>query len=303
MVRALPVFFFRLGGKSRKGASLAGANYCWLILQASPAKIMLAEEMNIVIGAPAEQAGAGRVLVVNGDYELRRALHLTLYSEGFDVVGEASSVEEAIGLVHAIRCDVAVLDVNISVMDGVEACRKLRPKYPSLAILMLTARGGHEDGIAALEAGADDYIAKPFHVRELTARIRAAVRRIRTPKAQIADALKIGNIVLDTERRSLQKAGQTIHVSPKEFEVLEHLMRHSGRPLSHTRLLSLIWGPEHATHVEYLRTIIRQLRKKLEDDPAAPKYLLTHTGLGYWFNDGSKEVADRLPDPGDTEII
>ncbi len=251
---------------------------------------VLAQEMNIFGGAPAEQPDAGRVLIVNGDYELRRALHLTLYNEGFDVVGETSSVEEANDFVQAIRCDVVVLDVDISVLNGVEACRKLRSRHPSLAILLLTVRGGHEDGIAALEAGADDYIAKPFHVRELTARIRAAVRRIRTPKVETAEALRIGDIVLDAERRLLQKAGQTIHLSPKEFELLEYLMRHSGRPLSHATLLSSIWGPEYATHVEYLRTIVRQLRKKIEDDPAAPKYLLTHSGLGYWFNDGSKEL-------------
>jgi two-component system KDP operon response regulator KdpE len=228
---------------------------------------------------------AGRLLIVDDDYAVRRALHITLYDQGFDV-SEAASGDEALAIARVIRFDAVLLDVNMPGKDGVQVCRELRHAYPRLAILMLTVRNDQDDQVSALDAGADDYVVKPFRMRELTARIRAAVRRVQTPANEIDNAITIGDVSLFPVRRLVQKRGQTVHLTPKEFDLLLHLMRNSGFPVSHGRLLSSVWGPEYSGQVEYLRTFVRQLRRKLEDDPTDPKYILTDSHVGYRFTDG-----------------
>lgn len=218
-----------------------------------------------------------KVLVVDDELAIRRALHTTLTSLGF-YVEEASGAEQAMEFVRKERFDAALLDVNMPGLAGIEACRAIRTLSPRLPILMLTVRDSAEDKIEALEAGADDYVTKPFHVGELMARIRAAVRR-----SQDDTVIAIGDIELDRDRRQVRKAGNVVHLTPKEFDLLHCLMLNAGKPLPHARLLCSVWGSEYENEFEYLRTFVRQLRKKLEDDPSNPEYLLTHSHFGYRF--------------------
>jgi two-component system KDP operon response regulator KdpE len=185
-----------------------------------------------------------------------------------------------------------LLDINMPGVGGIEACRMLRRLTPGLPILMLTVRDSADDKIDALDAGADDYITKPFHVGELTARVRSAVRRSRLAQGESETVIAIGEIELDRERRLVRKSGAIVHLTPKEFELLYCLMSHAGKPLTHARLLTSVWGTEYGSELEYLRTFVRQLRKKLEDDPARPKYLLTESYVGYRFSDGQTFQAD-----------
>jgi two-component system KDP operon response regulator KdpE len=242
-----------------------------------------------------EQKPAGKLLIVDDDYSIRRALHMTLYAQGFDVT-ETASGDEALSLARAVRYDAVLLDINMPGKDGVEVCRELRRLYPRLAILMLTVRSDQDDRVGALDAGADDYVVKPFQMRELTARIRAALRRVQTPISENEQRIRIGDIILDPARRYVEKAGQVVPLTPKEFDLLNYLMTHPGMPVNHSRLLTSVWGPEYATRTEYLRTFMRQLRKKLEDDPTDPKYLLTDSHIGYRFTDAAS-LSKPAPAP------
>jgi two-component system KDP operon response regulator KdpE len=229
-------------------------------------------------------SSSGNILVVDDDASVRRALHITLQTLGFST-SEAAAGEEALILAHTAPYDVVLLDINLPGMDGLETCRQLRRLFPRIAILMLTVRDGEEDKVQALEAGADDYVTKPFHIRELTARVRAAVRRAQALEGNTSATIRIGDIELDPARREVHKAGTYIRLTPKEFDLLHYLMAHAGLPITHARLLNAIWGREYGSEVEYLRTFMRQLRKKIEDDPGTPKYLLTDIQVGYRFRD------------------
>jgi two-component system KDP operon response regulator KdpE len=226
----------------------------------------------------------GDILIVDDDASVRRALHTTLRTLGFSTF-EASGGEEALLLARTTHYDVVLLDINMPGLDGLETCRQLRGLLPRIGILMLTVRDGEEDKVSALDAGADDYVTKPFHLRELTARIRASVRRVQSLEDGKHSAIHIGDIQLDPARREVYKAGSSIHLTPKEFDLLHYLMAHVGLPLTHGRLLHAVWGPEYGDEVEYLRTFVRELRKKIEDDPSAPKYLLTDIKIGYRFRE------------------
>jgi two-component system KDP operon response regulator KdpE len=234
----------------------------------------------------------GTILIVDDDASVRRALRTTLQTLGFST-SEASGGEQALVLVRATPYDVVLLDINMPGMDGHETCRQLRRLVPGIAILMLTVRDSEEDKVNALEAGADDYVTKPFHIRELTARVRAAVRRAQALEDNTNIILRIGDIELDPARRRVHKASSFIYLTPKEFDLLHYLMAHSGLPITHGRLLSAVWGPEYQDEVEYLRTYVRQLRKKLEDDAATPEYLLTEIRIGYRFRENG--LAVRRP--------
>lgn len=234
----------------------------------------------------------GKLLVVDDDASVRRTLHTTLYSLGFDI-GEASTGEEAVALCRIVRYEAVLLDINMPGKGGIDTCRELRRLLPRVAILMLSVTDDHERKIEALEAGADDYVTKPFHMRELTARIRAALRRARTSSAQSDELISIGDVELHPAKRLVVKAGETVHLTPKEFDLLHYLMSHAGLPITHSRLLHVVWGSEYANQVEYLRTFVRQLRKKLEDDPGNPKCLLTDSHVGYRFIDPAQ--APRRP--------
>jgi two-component system KDP operon response regulator KdpE len=234
----------------------------------------------------------GKVLIVDDESAIRRALHNTLQGMGFDV-DDAASGEAALDLVHKAEYDVVLLDINMPGMGGIRACREIRRSLSRLGILMLTVRDSEEDKVAALDAGADDYITKPFAIRELAARIRAAVRRSSVSHADPDAVICIGNIEIDPARRLVRKAGEPVHLTPKEFDLLRYLMAHAGLPMTHARLLHAVWGPEYGGEMEYLRTFVRQLRKKLEDDPAEPTYLLTDSHIGYRFAEAKLEPAQQ----------
>jgi two-component system KDP operon response regulator KdpE len=220
--------------------------------------------------------GQGTILVVDDDSSTRRALRVTLTGMGFTVV-EAARGEEAF--------DAVLLDVDMPGMGGVEACRCIRRAVARLPILMLTVMDSEDDKVLALDAGADDYITKPFQVRELTARLRSAVRRRNVQESNRDAPIRHGQLELDPVKYRVMKSGRSIHLTPKEFEVLHYLMMHAGEPIPHARLLKSVWGPEYGNELEYLRTFVRQLRKKIEDDPKNPQYLLTDAYVGYRFNE------------------
>jgi two-component system KDP operon response regulator KdpE len=233
-------------------------------------------------------AGQGTILVVDDDSSTRRALRVTLTGMGFTVV-EAARGEEALSLARVTWFDAVLLDVDMPGMGGVEACRCIRRAVARLPILMLTVMDSEDDKVFALDAGADDYITKPFQVRELTARLRSAVRRRNAQDIYRDAPIRHGQLELDPVKYRVLKSGHAIHLTPKEFEVLHYLMMHAGEPIPHARLLKSVWGPEYGNELEYLRTFIRQLRKKIEDDPKNPQYLLTDAYVGYRFNELPRE--------------
>jgi two-component system KDP operon response regulator KdpE len=213
---------------------------------------------------------------------------MTLSGMGFTVV-EAARGEEALSLVRVTWFDAVLLDVDMPGMGGLEACRTIRHAVARLPILMLTVMDSEDDKVLALDAGADDYITKPFQLRELTARLRSAVRRRNALDVNQDHPIRIGQIDLDPVKYRVQKGGHPIHLTPKEFEMLHYLMLHAGEPIPHARLLKSVWGPEYGNELEYLRTFIRQLRKKIEDDPRHPQYLQTDAYIGYRFNEKPPE--------------
>lgn len=230
----------------------------------------------------------GTVLLVEDDRAIRRGLRATLTALEFEV-GEAGSGEEALTRLRMVDYDAVLMDLNMPGIGGVEACRRVRKEFPHLSILVVTVRDSEEDKIEALDAGADDYVTKPFQIRELTARIRAAVRRRRiTPNAS-EQTIQIGIFELNPGRRMVKKRGQEVRLTPTEFDLLAYLMTHAGHPILHAKLLSTVWGAEYGDEREYLRTFILQLRRKLEDDPSNPSYLKTVNYLGYVFREPAGE--------------
>jgi len=226
----------------------------------------------------------GVVLIVEDDSTLRRTLRAALQSLSFEV-GEASSGEEALVSLRRVDYETALLDINMPGMGGIETCRLIRRVFPRISILMLSVRDSEDDKVAALDAGADDYITKPFQMREMTARLRSAIRRYRAPAIPSEMPLCIGAILLDPMRRRVERGGVEIHLTPREFDALQYLMEHAGRPISHARLLTILRGPGAGEDREYIRVLIGQLRKKIEDDPAKPTYILTDSYVGYRFQE------------------
>ena len=224
----------------------------------------------------------GTVLLVEDDSSIRRGLRATLNAFNFET-GEAATGEEALMRLRMANYDAVLMDLNMPGMGGVEACRRIRREFPHLSILVVTVRDREEDKVEALDAGADDYVTKPFQVRELTARIRAAVRRQRTPASTAEKPIHVGIFELHPARRQVKKRGQEVHLTPTEFDLLAFLIAHVNHPILHSKLLSTVWGAEYGDEREYLRTFILQLRRKLEDDPANPAYLKTVNYLGYGF--------------------
>ncbi len=197
--------------------------------------------------------------------------------------------------------DVVLLDVNMPGIGGVETLRRIRAITPRLPILMLTVRDQEEDKVEALESGADDYVTKPFSTRELIARIRAAVRRVHAP-ARTEDApIEIGEIRLEPVKRNVTKRGQIVHLTRKEFDILNCLMGRAGRVVTYAKLLTAVWGADCREEVEYLRTFVRQLRKKIEDDPSNPIYLLTDVYVGYRFADTQMLQGDSVDAMADAD--
>jgi len=203
----------------------------------------------------------------------------TLSSQGY-VIREATTGEEAVEAVGKERPDLILLDVNMPGIGGIEAAREIREMCDA-PIIMLTVRNAERDKVIALDAGADDYVVKPFGIEELLARIRAALRRYSPDDAIPTFVAK--DLTIDFETRLMSVRGRNVHLTPKEFEVLKLLVANLGKPLSHRRLLQAVWGPEYGEETENLRVVINQLRKKIESDPARPKYIVTEPWVGYRF--------------------
>lgn len=237
-----------------------------------------------------------RVLIADDEQSLRRGIRTSLISHGY-AVEEAGTGEAAIRAIQERSVDIVLLDVNMPGIGGIEACRQIRAASPGIGIVMLTVRDAEEDTVAALDAGADDYVTKPFRVRELLARVAALIRRARGEGPSAPSLICAGKLELDLMHRILRKSGREIHLSPIEFNLLEYLMRNREIPLDHSKLLRTIWGPEYGHELEYLRTYIRLIRRKIEDDPAKPEYILTEPWLGYRFRDPTNPVisSDSLP--------
>jgi two-component system, OmpR family, KDP operon response regulator KdpE len=234
------------------------------------------------------------VLVVDDEASLRKTLRTSLTAIGF-AVEEARSGEEALGAVQKRIFDLVLLDINMPGAGGIDTCRKIRTLAPQIGIIMVTVRDSENDKVYALEAGADDYVTKPFRLRELIARLRAVLRRINLREASAPEILEAGNLEIDLKRRTLRRGGERVHLSPKEFDLLAYLMQNEGIPLTHARLLRSLWGPEYGNELEYLRSYIKALRKKIESDPANPQYILTEPWVGYRFRNPADPDAPSAP--------
>jgi two-component system, OmpR family, KDP operon response regulator KdpE len=226
----------------------------------------------------------GRVLIVEDDAALRRTLRTTLDALGFDV-GEASNGEGALQELRMDSYEAVVMDINMPGIGGMETCRRIRRNFTRLPILMLTVRDSEDDKVEALESGADDYIVKPFQTRELTARIRSAIRRFRAPENPSEMPISIGEITLDPLRRRVWHSDSEVRLTRREFDALRYLMERAGRPVTHARLLAALRGTDRGDDREYLRVLIGQLRRKLEANAANPEYIFTDSYIGYRFRE------------------
>jgi two-component system KDP operon response regulator KdpE len=224
----------------------------------------------------------GRVLIVEDDASQRRSLRATLGILGFDV-GEAANGEDALLRLHMADYDAVLLDINMPGFGGIETCVRIRRAFAKLPVLMLTVRESEDDTVQAFEAGADDYVTKPFRIRELTARVSNAIRRYRAPEGLSEVPITIGDVTLDPDRRRLEKSGIEIRLTPHEFDILRLLMMNAGRPITHARLHIALHLPGEIANRRYLRVLIGQLRKKLNDNYADPTYILTDGYIGYRF--------------------
>jgi two-component system KDP operon response regulator KdpE len=221
---------------------------------------------------------AGRILVVDDDPQIRRVMRVTLTGQGYEV-DDAKSGDGALEKLRVERFDLVLLDMNMPGMSGIETCHAIRSQS-EIAIIMLTVRDTEYDKVAALDAGADDYVTKPYSVPELLARIRAALRR--TPSTHgPAGTLRIGAVEIDFDTRRVLAKGKVVRLTPKEFELLRYLVTHANKVVSHRELLQAVWGPDYGDQVDYLRVFVNQLRKKIEPNPSTPLYLLTEPWVGY----------------------
>ena len=222
----------------------------------------------------------GRVLVVDDEPQIRRVLRSTLTARGYEV-HDARTGEDALESIRRSRFDLVLLDVNMPGMSGLATCRQIRAGS-EVAIIMLTVSDSEEDKVAALDAGADDYVTKPFGTPELLARIRAALRRL--PMVPERDqSVKVGDLQINLMLRRVVAKDHEIRLTPKEFDLLHYLVVNPNIPIPHARLLQAVWGPDYGDQVQYLRVFVNQLRKKIEPDPSHPRYILTEPWVGYKF--------------------
>ncbi len=222
---------------------------------------------------------SANILVVDDEPQIRRVLRTTLSFRGY-VITEAATGEEAVELARKLKPDLILLDVNLPGISGIDTCREIR-RSSETPIIMLTVRNAERDKVVALDAGADDYVTKPFGIEELLARVRAALRRHST--AESVPPIQSKELSVDFDLRRVTVAGEEVHLAPKEFEVLRELIANQGKPVSHRKLLQSVWGPEYGEETENLRVVINQLRKKIEKDHSQPKYILTEPWVGYRF--------------------
>ena len=225
----------------------------------------------------------GRVLVVDDEKPIRRLLRTSLSAEGYEVI-EAEDGNAALAAAAKEKPDAVLLDLGLPDLDGVEVLGRIREWSP-VPVLVLTARDAEAQKIAALDAGADDYVTKPFGVGELLARLRAALRH-RLQREGTPPVFRAGRVTVDLARRIDTVADAEAKLSPKEYDLLRVLVRNAGRVLTHQMLLKEVWGPAHLHDTPYLRVYVRQLRQKLGDDAAAPMLILSEPGVGYRLADG-----------------
>lgn len=221
---------------------------------------------------------AATVLVIEDEPQIRRFLRASFDAEGYRVVESASGRRATIDAASH-KPDLAIVDLGLPDVDGIDVIRRIR-QWSSMPVIVLSARTQERTKIEALDAGANDYITKPFGVGELLARVRAALRH-RSRLADGGNVLRLGDAIVDLDRRAATRAGQPLHLTPIEFRLLATLARHLGMVVTHRELLSEVWGPTHANDTHYLRIYAKQLRDKLEADPVRPRYLVTETGVGY----------------------
>jgi len=225
---------------------------------------------------------AARILVVDDEPNIIATIAPLLRARGYEVFS-AMTGSAALDAVGRDKPDLIVLDLGLPDMDGAEVCRRIR-EGSSVPILVLSARGAEGDKVKALDAGADDYVTKPFGTEELLARIRAALRRV-DGAAQSTEPIVRGDLVIDRERFRVMRGNEEVRLTPKEFELLSYLAQHPGRVLTHRTILKAIWGPYATDQVEHLRVLVGALRKKIEPNPSSPKYILTEPWVGYRFAD------------------
>lgn len=225
-------------------------------------------------------AAAPRVLIVEDEPQIRRFVREALEAEGLQIQ-EAANGKQGMTEVATRQPDLLILDLGLPDMDGVNLIRDLR-NWSALPILILSARDAEQDKIDALDAGADDYLSKPFGIGELLARVRALLRR-RAAASEIGPRIAFGSVQVDFVRRVVMRHEEEVHLTPIEYRLLAVLIANAGKVMTHRHLLREVWGPSYAESSHYLRVYVGNLRRKLEDDPAQPEYFLTETGVGYRF--------------------
>ena len=224
---------------------------------------------------------AGRILVVDDEPQIRRVMRMSLTGESYEVE-DARTGEEALEKLRLSRYDLALLDWNLPGMGGLETCRQVRSSS-DMAIIMLTIRNAEHDKVQALDAGADDFITKPFSMPELLARIRAALRRMPLAPDAGPQRITLESVEIDFQARKVIVRGNEVRLTPKEFDLLRYLVLHPHKTIPHRELLQAVWGPDYGEQVEYLRVFIKQLRRKIEPLPEKPRYILTEPWVGYRF--------------------
>jgi two-component system KDP operon response regulator KdpE len=224
---------------------------------------------------------AGKVLVVDDEPQIRRVMRVILAGENYEVI-EARSGEAALLRFREFLPDLVLLDLNMPGMSGLEACRIIR-ETSDVPIVVLTVRHEEEEKVEALDAGADDYVTKPFGKKELLARIRAALRRSPVSSTGGPRIFVSGELEIDFEARKIRSGKKSVRLTPKEFDLLRYLVSHAGKPVPHRELLQAVWGPDYGDQTDYLRVFITHLRKKIETNPARPQYILTEPWIGYRF--------------------
>ena len=223
---------------------------------------------------------SGRILVVDDEPQIRRVMRVALSGASY-MVADARSGEEALEKLREEKVDLVLLDVNLPGIGGLETCRAIRERS-DVPVIMLTVRNSSRDTVAALDAGADDYVTKPFSMEVLLARIRATLRRSPNSPGGV-ESIRFGNVEIRMSARRVTVDGKEVRLTPKEFDLLRFLISNGETAQPHERILQAVWGPDYGSEVQYLRVFIKQLRKKLEPDPARPRYILTEPWLGYRF--------------------
>ena len=219
------------------------------------------------------------VLVIEDDARIKKLLRMALETQDY-IVTEAGLGEEGLGQAATERPDLILLDLGLPDIDGIQVTKRLR-EWSAVPIIVVSARGKEQDKVLALDAGADDYLSKPFGVGELLARIRVALRRTSAASESGDPVFEVGGLRVDLSRREVSTQGKAVHLTPNEFRLLSVLVKHAGKMLTHGQLLKEVWGPGFGEEFHYLRVYMNQLRQKLEVDSAHPRYLLTEPGVGY----------------------